>query len=1277
MKCKSLGDWLMRSVWLAAMLPLGWTGIVHAQPNPLNFLSITPISDNDPLTNEMGRDRTSINSTAFKNESIVTVGNYQFTTSYREDGKLMVMRRDLVASPNTWEVRVTEFTSYNINDAHNVPVLGFDGAGYMHLAWGTHADPLLYTKSTTPIAEGQAMSFIGDAIGNSAALNTMTGAHETRTTYPNFIRIPGSDDLLFNYRTGGSGNGTYRITRYDAATAGWTWADQTWIANTDSSGLTYNAYPHNLSFDSQGGLHASWTYRYNSSSPTGHSGFQTNHNLYYAYSPNNGTTWYKDVAGTVLYPADINEQNSAIIAEIPEGSSLINTGTQAIDANDRPAIATWWAPRAHEPQPDHRRQYMFVGYDGVDWFTSQITHRRSDPNTPVPESQLGVNHMGRPQLLFDDYNRAYVIYKDNDNGGGVTVAYSQANSRDDWEFIQLTQTDYGRHEPTLDRARWHAERQMHILTQVIDGNSANGGSPLEIVEWDVSSAMGRVIKWNGQSGETWDSSSGKFTVLGAPAQFESFDHVTFDDAMQTTVHLAANVEAGKVVVDSNGSHVFAGPGALTAGSLSVVGGGSLELATHGNTYAGPTRVSNATLRITGNATGTTSRMIAADGGTLVMDSSDASTMSSSFEIWPTGVLEIGSGESMGNPFPDNPSGILNDGLIRVKTTETLSNVTGLGSIEIQTGAATLRDNGAFDGLVHIQSGALAIASNLAGIGSGSAAVVVEQGGQLRIDASGSSAHAFDLSGGGAGTLQIGPAVDVVFSDSIVVRSPGATFDVGAGATATVRKGLQGSGDVTKDGAGTMRFEGVNTYTGKTIVRDGVLIVDRSTGLGEVIVDQGGVLEATGTVGASLTASGGVVRIGKSEVPNDGILIQHDFAGPPSNLHGTAPDIAPGEETWIASPGFNADGSLDQSTGGSATLEFTPLHGERYTLDTTLVNVSGNANWIALGFANGQSAAAGSNERFITGNVVGAVWMLVRGDAGGGQNQAFRGLDSGPNAGTTDGVAWMGPLSNASPGGDIDMRILLDTTGGPGGWTATWLAKRPTDSVYHEVRSETLMLTETIDSIGLALANAGVTGTIQSFSLSVDVPGLDMQEARTLSVEEDFTLTPGAMLEMDLFDPADHDRLQVTGWFNAAGTLAVSLEAGAPSPQLGDAFEILEVQATSGSFEALVLPDLDSGLFWDTSELLSTGVLSVVDVLSGDHDRDGDVDGADFLHWQRSPAIGSMADWEAGFGAIPMLSGSSSVLPEPTARLLMWLAACVASFGRRAPDELSQSVRPPA
>ncbi|MFN3166200.1 MAG: BNR-4 repeat-containing protein [Phycisphaeraceae bacterium] len=1208
-KKKFLGMGLLTVPALSIAGP-GW-----AQIDPLSVLDTKLITDNNAGTNEVGRDRVSINSTPFKNESLWTVGDYQFTTYYREDGKLLVARRDLTAPTNDWDIRVTQFTSFNINDAHNVPVIGVDGDGYLHLAWGTHGNPLLYTRSNTPVTSGQPLTLIGDAVGNSAAPNTMTGSNETGTTYPNFIKVPGTGDLLFNYRTGGSGNGTYRITRWNDATNTWTWADQTWIKNTDASGLTYNAYPHNLSYDSSGGLHATWTYRYNSSSPTGNSGFQTNHNLFYAYSPDDGVTWYKDMDATVPYPADIDESNSQIIVNIPEGSSLINTGTQAIDAHDRPAIATWWAPHAHDAVEDHRRQYMYVGHDGAQWFTSQITHRRSDPNSPVPESQLGVNHMGRPQIVIDDYNRAFVIYKDKDTGGGVSVAYSQADSRDDWEFIQLTTQDLGRFEPTLDRALWDDTRQLHLMVQVMDGNSNNGGSDVSILEWDSQAALGRVLKWTAQTNADWDGVTTNFSDLGTPDDFDSFDNVVFDDtAGSETVQLIGNIDAGKVTVDTASNYVFTGGGQLTSGSLAVVGGGSLELANDGNSYAGQTRVSNATLTITGDASAMTGTMVVADGGTLVMDSSDASTMASDFEVWPTGTLQIGTPTSTTNVFPDNPGSILNDGLIRVYTNETLQNITGQGSVEVAGGMTTLLNNTGMQGGVRVKAGATAIAGNAAGLGTGQfGGVVVEDGGALRIGASMSISHTVAMSGEGgfAGALQSAAGTDVTLSNSVAIAGLSTSIDTAAGSTATINSGVTGTGALAKQGTGTLHLKGDNTYTGRTIVRSGLLIIDQSTGLGETIVDPGGTLSARGTVRDDLTVlGGGTVRINAAASAPLGTLYADDFSGGNNALNGTTPDTSFDGTTWVAAPTFQADGdSVSGGAGGSATLAFSPTDGNTYTLEASFDNIIGDTDWFALGFVNGQSANNSTNARFITNDVVGLAWAMYRGSQSSSTNTTFLGDLSVGNPGVNDGSDWLAGASAA--GGAVDIRIILDTTGGAGAWTATMEAD--TGSGFQLIRATEALNDESIDAVGIANSNtADITGRVTAFSLSVDVPAPTPAELRTLTVLGDAAFQPGATLELNLFNTTNHDVLDVQGTLTAGGTLAVALDASAPSPQLNDVFDLIDFGAVVGTFNALDLPDLGPGLAWDTASLYTTGELIVTDFvpIPGDTDGDGDIDDSD-------------------------------------------------------------------
>jgi hypothetical protein len=61
-------------------------------------------------------------------------------------------------------------------------------------------------------------------------------------------------------------------------------------------------------------------------------------------------------------------------------------------------------------------------------------------------------------------------------------------------------------------------------------------------------------------------------------------------------------------------------------------------------------------------------------------------------------------------------------------------------------------------------------------------------------------------------------------------------------------------------------------------------------------------------------------------------------------------------------------------------------------------------------------------------------------------------------------------------------------------------------------------------------------------------------------------------------------------------------------------------------------------------------------LPGDFDFDGDVDGSDFLVWQRNTAVGDLADWQANYGTGIPLTAASTAVPEPSCWLLILLAA---------------------
>ncbi len=78
---------------------------------------------------------------------------------------------------------------------------------------------------------------------------------------------------------------------------------------------------------------------------------------------------------------------------------------------------------------------------------------------------------------------------------------------------------------------------------------------------------------------------------------------------------------------------------------------------------------------------------------------------------------------------------------------------------------------------------------------------------------------------------------------------------------------------------------------------------------------------------------------------------------------------------------------------------------------------------------------------------------------------------------------------------------------------------------------------------------------------------------------------------------------------------------------------------------------------------NTFELAIAPGLDGDFDLDDDVDGADFLRWQRDGLSGSaLADWEANFGtSLPVASTS---VPEPSAGLMLLVGCGICAMRRR-------------
>jgi len=839
---------------------------------------------------------------SFTRHNLVSIGSTQYIAFYNPGTNLVVGRR--VPGTTTWETSPTSFKPNNPTDGHDIISIGIGSDGILHASWGMHGDAFHYARTTQPWSL------------NLVATN-MTG-FEHAVTYPQFINLP-NGDLLYLFREGSSGNGDTYINHYSSVTHAWTnltlgTSQAPFIrASGPGSATNANAYPNYACFDSQTNLQLTWTWREDASS------IDWNHDECYARSPDFGATW--QTWSNTTYTLPITKETAQILWPIPLNSQLMNQCGQTIDTNDRPVIATWWAPQGSGTAI----QIFVIWNDGAQWRTNQIGTRTT---TAGPT---------RPIIVCDKINRLWMVFTDPERGNAPTLAWTSDPQRQMWHLINLADQNMGSWEAAYDPTVWNRDGKLDLFYQPING--ASDGTQISVLEFDPAIFLAnqpvptQTFAWTNVNGGNWSVAANWMNGAPPPAGGSNNLQLQFSG---TASYAATNDLAGGfllnqmllnasgagtngvagnpllftnngtslAVLTQSGSASFAIANALTLGATlsvalnssapvllngGIAGGGAMNVSGSGqlilagsNTFTGAINLGSGTLAFGANSLGT--GPLTAGGGTLCWLPGNAQDLCAGRTVAFTGTVSLD---------PDGNTVALSGG------------IGGAGGLTLSAGnggALVLAGSNSYAGLTTINAGQL-VAADPASLGStanyttpvgGTATSSLGiQGGitlaepiccggrQPLPNASALAAHVINL--GGTNTLMGDLTAETGGNQYNIESATGRLIVAGnysqVSGTGDRYLNLQGAGDadwtgainngtgiinLTKRGAGRWILSGTNTFTGTTRVSEGTLLVNGVLGTNTITVSNNATLGGNGIIsGGATVRDGGTLAPGSS------------------------------------------------------------------------------------------------------------------------------------------------------------------------------------------------------------------------------------------------------------------------------------------------------------------------------------------------------------------------------------------------------------------------------
>jgi len=274
-------------------------------------------------------------------QQVLTHGNTQYVGYYDGDQQLVVASRSVTG--DTWVKQpLPETIGW---DAHNSVAMALDRDGQLHVAADMHNVPLIYFRTTTA----------GDVTTLTKIASMVDPSTENSMTYPVFL-YNGDGALIYNYRNGGSGNGSSYYNIYDESTQTWSRLfDQPLF---DGQGL-YNSYPSNPSLGPDGNFHMVWVWRDTADAAT-------NSHLCYARSTDmvNWTT----IGGAAITLPIVYNTAGVVVDPVPNYGGMLNGAPKVgFDANNRVLISYY------KFDQNLNTQVYVASHSGARWEITQLT----------------------------------------------------------------------------------------------------------------------------------------------------------------------------------------------------------------------------------------------------------------------------------------------------------------------------------------------------------------------------------------------------------------------------------------------------------------------------------------------------------------------------------------------------------------------------------------------------------------------------------------------------------------------------------------------------------------------------------------------------------------------------------------------------------------------------------------------------------------------------------------------------------------------------------------